>query len=102
MLISNVFNIYNSNGGISETSLFIENNVSIVYCTLLHFLEIECPPPPVVPHSTMLLSSLTIHSVVEYTCVERYIIAKGNGIITCGVDGTWNGNTLECIGNQRN
>ncbi|XP_076349635.1 complement C2-like isoform X1 [Tachypleus tridentatus] len=53
------------------------------------FADMQCHPPPYVPHSNVIGDNFETGQTVLYVCHEGYSLVKGNGKMTCKVGGKW-------------
>ncbi|XP_022251805.1 complement factor B-like isoform X1 [Limulus polyphemus] len=61
-------------------------NERIPYCI---FADMQCHPPPHVPHANVIGDNFEVGQSVLYVCHEGYSLVKGDGKMTCLAGGKW-------------
>lgn len=61
-----------------------------------HLYLSECPPNPLLPHSSTIPGDYIVDTVIEYHCQPEYV-AVGNNTIQCQKDQTWTKLEYACL-----
>ena len=69
---------------------------SVLLCTCLLYLAVDCGDPGTPTNGQRSLSSTTYNSVVTYSCDVGYTL-QGSNSRKCLHDGQWKGSAPKCI-----
>ena len=69
-------------------------------CAACCVIEVWCTDPPEVENARIDKNQTTFGDDVTYSCDEGFYLVQGNGKLTCGSKGDWQGDEPRCQGSS--